>query len=331
MVRFKQCGTYALACALAIGPAIAQDKPDADAKTFPNRTVRIVVPFPAGGPADIVARLIAQKMSEDWSQPVVVENRAGANTIIAAQLVAKAAPDGYTILMAIDSTLTMNPFLYRSLPYDPFADFSPITLTTKSMSLIAVRAESAYKSVKDIIAKAKAEPGKLNYGGGTITTQLMGYLVNKAAGISTQYVPFKGTAETVNGLLTGSVDLVYAGTAVILPLAQGGKARLLAKMDSRALPSLPDLPTVAIAAGFSGFDDISVWLGLVAPKATPQAIVDKLQQKVAQILNDPAVKERFERTGNYVVTSTPAEFAAFMRKEADRWRKILPETGIRFD
>jgi tripartite-type tricarboxylate transporter receptor subunit TctC len=144
-------------------------------------------------------------------------------------------------------------------------------------------------------------------------------------------VPFKGTAETVNGLLTGSVDLVYAGTAVILPLAQGGKARLLAKMDSRALPSLPDLPTVAAAAGFSGFDDISVWLGLVAPKATPQAIVDKLQQKVAQILNDPAVKERFERTGNYVVTSTPAEFAAFMRKEADRWRKILPETGIRFD
>jgi tripartite-type tricarboxylate transporter receptor subunit TctC len=245
--------------------------------------------------------------------------------------VAKATPDGYTLLMAIDSTLTMNPFLYRNLPYDPFADFTPITLTTKSMSLIAVRAESAYQSVKDIIAKAKAAPGTLNYGGGTITTQLMGYLVNKAAGIATQYVPFKGTAETVNGLLTGSVDLVYAGTAVILPLAQGGKARLLAKMDGRDLPSLPNLPTVAQAANLIGFDDISVWLGLVAPKATPQAIVDKLQRKVAEILNDPAVKERFERAGNYVITSTPAEFAVFIRKEANRWSKVLPETGIRFD
>jgi tripartite-type tricarboxylate transporter receptor subunit TctC len=331
MAFSTRCGILAVACAMTIGQAIAQDKPNADAAAFPNRTVRIVVPFPAGGPADIVARLLAQKMSEDWGQPVVVENRAGANTIIAAQFVARSAPDGYTVLLAIDSTLTMNPFLYRSLPYDPSADFAPITLTTKSMSLIAVRAESAYQSVKDVIAKAKEAPGKLNYGGGTITTQLMGYLVNKAAGISTQYVPFKGTAETVNGLLTGSVDLVYAGTAVILPLAQGGKARLLAKMDSRNLPTLPNLPTVSEAAGLVGFDDISVWLGFVAPKATPQAIVDKLQQKIAQILNDPAVKERFERAGNYVVTSTPAEFAAFMRKEADRWSKVLPETGIRFD
>jgi tripartite-type tricarboxylate transporter receptor subunit TctC len=144
-------------------------------------------------------------------------------------------------------------------------------------------------------------------------------------------VPFKGTAETVNGLMTGSVDLVYAGTAVILPLAQGGKARLLAKMDSRALPSMPDLPTVAAAAGFRNFDDVSVWLGLVAPKGTPQPIVAKIQQKVAQILNDATVRERFERTGNYVVTSTPAEFASFMRKEADRWGKVLPETGIKFD
>jgi tripartite-type tricarboxylate transporter receptor subunit TctC len=334
MDHFMRCGnlvTLTIACALAVGSASAQDKSDTDAKTFPNRTIRIVVPFPAGGPADIVSRLLAQKMSEDWGQPVVVENRAGANTIIAAQAVAKAVPDGYTILMAIDSTLTMNPFLYRTLPYDPFADFAPITLTTKSMSLVAVRGAAPYRSVADIIAKAKAEPGKLNYGGGTITTQLMGHLVNKAAGVSIQYVPFKGTAETVNGLLTGSVDLVYAGTAVILPLAQGGKARLLAKMDSRALSSVPDLPTVAAATNLGDLDDISVWLGLVAPKATPQPIVDKIYHKVAQILTDPAVKDRFERSGNYVFTSTPAEFAAFMRKETDRWSKVLPETGIRFD
>jgi tripartite-type tricarboxylate transporter receptor subunit TctC len=318
-----------LAC-LALDHAAAQTV-SASPTDFPARAIRIVVPFPAGGPADIVARLIGQRMSEDWGQPVVVENRPGANTIIAAQAVAKATPDGYTLLMAIDSTLTMNPFLYRNLPYDPFNDFTPITTTTKSMSLLAVRSASGTRSVKDLIAKAKAEPGRLNYGGGTITTQLMGHLFNKAAGVSIQYVPFKGTAETVQGLLTGSVDMVYAGTAVVLPLIQSGQIRPLAKLDSRSLAALPDLPTLAVAAGLREFDDLSVWLGLVAPKGTPTPVIDKLQQKVAQILADPIVKEKTERSGNYPVTSTPAEFAAFMRKEADRWSRVLPETGIRFD
>jgi tripartite-type tricarboxylate transporter receptor subunit TctC len=309
------------------GPAAAQT---ADVRDFPSRTIRIVVPFPAGGPADIMARVIAQRMSEDWSQPVVVENRAGANTVIGAQAVAKAAPDGYTILMAIDSTLTMNQLLYRTPPYDPLTDFAPITLTAKSMSLIAVAANGP-TTVKELIAKAKAAPGKLNYGGGTITTQLMGVLFNKAAGVDIVYVPFKGTPETLQGLLTGSVDLIYAASAVVMPLAQGGQVRLLAKMDSRIHPSLPDLPTVAAAAELPGFEDISVWLGLVAPRGTPKPIIDKLQQKVAQILADPAIKEKSERTGNYAVTSTPEEFGAFIRREAERWSKVLKEANIRYD
>ncbi|HKA70732.1 MAG TPA: tripartite tricarboxylate transporter substrate binding protein, partial [Xanthobacteraceae bacterium] len=203
---------------LAPAPAWAQD----EAPGFPSRAIRIVVPFPAGGPADIMARIISQRMSEDFGQPVVVENRPGANTVIAAQVVAKAPPDGYTLLMAIDSTLTMNQYLYRVPPYDPLADFAPITLTAKSMSLLAV-ATSGPKSVKGLIAKAKAAPGKLNYGGGTITTQLMGVMFNKAAGIDIVYVPFKGTPETVQGLLTGSVDLVYAASAIVMPLAQNGQ------------------------------------------------------------------------------------------------------------
>jgi tripartite-type tricarboxylate transporter receptor subunit TctC len=326
-----QRSLWGLAFALlaSIGAASAQPA-SPDARDFPNRTMRIVVPFPAGGPADIVARIIGQRMSEDWGQPVLVENRPGANTVIGAQAVAKAAPDGYTILMAIDSTLTMNQFLYRTPPYDPLTDFAPITLTAKSMSLMAVAA-SGPKTVKELIAKAKAAPGKLNYGGGTITTQLMGVLFNKAAGLDIVYVPFKGTPETVQGLLTGSVDLIYAASAIVMPLAQSGQVRLLAKMDSREHPSLPDLPTAAVAAGLKDFEDLSVWLGLVAPKGTPKPIVDKLQQKVAQILADPAIREKSERTGNYAISSTPDEFAAFIRREAERWSTVLKEANIRYD
>jgi tripartite-type tricarboxylate transporter receptor subunit TctC len=331
MRRIWQGAALAVAFTAGLGQAVAQQGAAADARDFPNRTIRIIVPFPAGGPADIVSRLIGQKMSEDWGQPVVVENRPGANTVIAAQAVAKAAPDGYTLLMAIDSTLTMNQFLYRTPPYDPLTDFAPITLTTKSMSLLAVSAATGPKSVKELIARAKAAPGKLNYGGGTITTQLMGVMFNKAAGIDIVYVPFKGTAETVQGLLTGSVELIYAASALVMPLAQSGQIRLLAKMDSREHPSLPALPTAAAAADLPGLEDLSVWLGLVAPKGTPPAIIAKLQQKTAQILSDPAVREKSERTGNYAMTSTPAEFAAFIRKEADRWSKVLKETNIRYD
>jgi tripartite-type tricarboxylate transporter receptor subunit TctC len=322
---------WAIALALLASIGVASAQPGSpDARDFPNRTMRIVVPFPAGGPADIVARIIGQRMSEDWGQPVVVENRPGANTVIGAQAVAKAAPDGYTILMAIDSTLTMNQFLYRTPPYDPLTDFVPITLTAKSMSLMAVAA-SGPKTVPELIANAKAAPGKLNYGGGTITTQLMGVLFNKAAGLDIVYVPFKGTPETVQGLLTGSVDLIYAASAIVMPLAQGGQVRLLAKMDSRQHPSLPDLPTAAAAAGLKDFDDLSVWLGLVAPKGTPKPIVDKLQQKVAQILADPAIRQKSERTGNYAISSTPDEFAAFIRREAGRWSAVLKEANIRYD
>jgi tripartite-type tricarboxylate transporter receptor subunit TctC len=156
-------------------------------------------------------------------------------------------------------------------------------------------------------------------------------MFNKAAGLDIVYVPFKGTPETVQGLLTGSVDLIYAASAIVMPLAQSGQIRLLARMDSRKHPSLPDLPTMADAAELPGFEDVSVWLGLVAPKGTPKAIVDKLQRKVTEILADPAVRERSERTGNYVATSTPEEFSAFIVKEADRWSKVLKEANIRYD
>jgi len=313
---------------LAVHIAPAQERSEAD--TFPNRPIHIVVPFPAGGPADVVARMIGQRMSEDWGQPVIVENRAGANTIIGAQVVAKAPPDGYTILMAIDSTLTMNQYLYRNLPYNPFTDFVPITLTTKTISVLAVLPANGPKNVQELIARAKAQPGKLNYGAGTITAQLMGVLFHKAAGLDIVYVPFKGTPETVNGLLTGSVELIYAAHSIVAPLIADGRIRALAKLDSRAPAAIANMPTLAAASGLP-IDDMSVWLGLVAPKGTPKPIVDKLARKVVQILTEPSVKERFERSGNYVLTSTPEEFSNFIRTEAERWSKVLKDSGIKFD
>jgi tripartite-type tricarboxylate transporter receptor subunit TctC len=307
-------------------PAGAQDL----AAGYPNRPIHLIVPFPAGGPSDIVARLIGQKMSEDWGQPVVVENRPGANTIIGAQAAAKAAPDGYTLFMAIDSSLVMNQYLAKSLPYDPLNDFAPITLTAKTISVLTVAA-SGPKSVKELIAKAKARPGTLNYGAGTITAQLMGHLFHKAAGLDIVYVPFKGTPETVNGLLTGSVELIYAANQIVAPLIASGQVRALAKLDRDAPPAMADIPPLGDEAGLPDLDDISVWLGLVAPKGTPKPIIDKIHTEVVKVLTDPAVKERSERTGNYPVTSTPEQFAAFIRKEAERWEKVIKETGIRFD
>ena len=255
----------ALLSGLAMGSAAAQERADA----FPTRAIKIVVPFPAGGPSDVLARMIGQKMSEDWGQPVVIENRPGANTVLGAQQVAKAAPDGYTLLMAIDSTLTMNQYLYRTPPYDPFNDFAPITLTAKTMQLLIVNAASDVKTVNDLISRAKAQPGKLNYGAGTITTKLTGYLFNKSAGIETVLVPYNGSAEVAQGLLTKSVDFSFDGPSASLSLIQGGQFRVLAKFDPRPFPPVPDLPLITTA--MPNMDEITVWLGLVAPKGTPAA------------------------------------------------------------
>ena len=308
-------------------PARAQEA----AASFPSRAIRLIVPFPAGGPADIVARLIGQKMSEGWGQPVVIENRAGANTIIAAQAAAKVAPDGYTLLMAIDSTLVMNQFLYKNLPYDPLADFAPISLTSKTVSVLAVSAATGPKTVKELIARAKAQPGKLNYGGGTITAQLMGHLFHRAAGLDIVYVPFKGTPDTLNGLLTGSVDLIYAANVTVAPVIESGAVRALARLARAAPASMADVPPLGEAAGLPDFADISVWLGLVAPRGTPKPIIAKLNAEVARTLADPALREKAERTGNYPVSSTPEEFAAFIHNEAGRWSRMIAELHLRLD
>jgi tripartite-type tricarboxylate transporter receptor subunit TctC len=293
--------------------------------------MRIIVPFPAGGPSDIVARIIGQRMSEDWGQPVLIENRPGGNTIIGAQAAAKAPADGYTLFMAIDSTLVMNQYLYKSLPYDPIADFTPISLTSKTVSVLAVSSAGGLSSVKELVAKARAQPGKLSYGAGTITARLMGYLFHRAAGMDILYVPFKGTPDTVNGLLTGSVDLIYAAHQIVMPLIASGAIRPLARLTRDAPPSMAGIPFLADAAGLPDVEDISIWLGLVAPSGTPRAIIDKVHDEVVRILADPVLKEKSERTGNYPVTSTPEEFTGFIGKESARWSRVINEMDLKFD
>ena len=317
----------AVAWLSAVSVAGAQERQEAE--NFPARSIRIVVPFPAGGPSDVLARLIGQRMTEDWSQAVVIENRPGANTVLGAQSVAKAAPDGYTLLMAIDSTLTMNQYLYRTPPYDPFNDFAPVTLVAKTLQLLMVHADSDIKTVRDMMAKAKAAPGKLNYGAGTITTRLTGHLFNKAAGVNTVLVPYNGSAEVTQGLLTRSVDFTFDGPSAAASLIQAGKFRVLAKFDDRPFPPAPEAP--AIGTIVPGLDEISVWLGLVAPRGTNPAIVVKLQQEVAKILADPAIKARADAAGLFPITTTPQEFDAFIRKEAERWSKVVQDTGMRYD
>ena len=312
---------------LALWPWQAGAQSAAD---YPNRPIRVIVPFPAGGPSDVLARIIAQRLGEDWKQTVTVENRVGANTVIGAQVVATSPGDGYTLLMAIDSTLTMNQSLYKSLPYDPLS-FVPVSLVGKTVVLLMVNASSDIKSVGDLIAKEKAAPGKFNYGAGTITTQLTGFLLNKALGTNAELVRYNGSAQVTQGLLTNSVQYVLDGPSAALSLIQDGRFRVLAKFDAGPFPPAPDAPLISAAAGLKNFDDVTVLLGLVAPKGTPQPIADKLSRKVAEIMADPAIKQKAEATGLFPATSTPAELGAFIRKEAERWAPLEKETGIQYD
>src|SRR5215470_7938783 len=315
----------AFVLALASGPAAAQI--DSDAKTYPSRAIRMIVPFPPGGPADIIARVVGQRIGEDFGQPVVIENRPGGNTAIAAQAVARAAPDGYTLLVPMDTTLVMNPLVASNLPYDPLRDFAPITLLTKNMSLVVVRGDGP-KTIAELIAKAKANPGKLNMGAGTITSRLGALLFARSAGIDVELVPFKGSAEIGQAVLAGTVDFALDSTGTSLPLIEGGRYRALAKYSNRPLAVLPDLPSLSTAADLPGLAESSTWIALAAPAGTPSAIIDKVHGAVARIYADPAKIAKLEKIGILAVASaTPAELEAFIRSETERWSKVLKDSG----
>jgi tripartite-type tricarboxylate transporter receptor subunit TctC len=313
----------AFGIAPAFSPALAQEP-------YPSRPIHIVVPFPAGGPSDVLTRLMGERMSADLGQAIVVDNRPGANTVIGAELVAKAAPDGYTLLMAIDSTLVMNQYLYSRLPYDPIKDFAPVSLAARNMGWLVVNASSPYMTANDLIAKAKAAPGKLNCGAGTITTKLTCILFNEKFGLDTVLISYNGSANVAQGVLTGGADFVFDGTAAELPLVQAGQLRALAKLDGRPFAPLPKLPSLLQATGVD-LGDLAVWNGLVAPAGTPAAIVDKLSAEVGKVLGEAALKAKAEAVGIYPVSSTPQQFSAFIAQEAARWPDIVKKSGLHFD
>jgi tripartite-type tricarboxylate transporter receptor subunit TctC len=305
------------------GPAAAQ--------SYPNRPVRIIVPFPAGGPTDVQSRILAEKLSERWKQQVIVDDRPGGNTIIGAMAVAKAAPDGYTLLMAIDSTLVMNQYLYATLPYDPFKDFAPITRVVRGTTIMATDVATGPATIKELIERARAKPGTLSFGAGTITTQLAGEMFKQQLGLNIITVPFKGSAPSVQALLAHDVSFIVDGLTPSVPHIKSGTFRALAVTGGHRVGALPDVPTLAEAADLPGFD-IATWQGLMAPAGTPAPVIAKLHDELGRVLALPEVTDRLATFGITADPSqTPEEFAAFIRAEAERWAKVIPTAGIHLD
>ena len=301
---------------------------DNDAANYPSRPIHIIVPFPAGGPTDILTRIIGQEMTASWGQAVVIENRPGADTAIGAEVVAKADPDGYTLLAAMDSTMVLNPLVKKDLPYNAERDFQPISLGAKNISLLEVRADSGVETVRDLLDTLKAKPGKLNFGAGTTNGRLAALLFAELTNTAFAIIPYKGSADTTQGLLTGSIDFAVDGIASSYPLIRSGKFRALAKLSDRPLNQMPDLPTLADAAGAPELGDISTWIGFYAPAGTSNEIIGKLQHFIATIYADPAVAKKLDEAGIIPVSSTPGELAAFVRSETERWGKVLHQSNF---
>ena len=311
-----------LAAGLSTAPAHAQD-----AAAWPNQAIRMVVPFPAGGPADIVARVVSERMAQTWGQAIVIENKPGANTAIAAAQVAKAPANGYTLLVVMDVTMVLNPLTSKTMSYDPIRDFDPISLLSKNTSLLTVHVDGP-KTLAELIALGRANPGKLNFGAGIITTRLAAELFNKETGIVAQFVPFQGSPPTVQALMSKSVDYIVDGQAASLPLIQAGMFRALAKTNEGPVPALPELRSLAVEAGSPALNDVSTWIGVVAPAGTPRAIIDKVSAEIAKVYADPAMMERLQKAGINAVASTPEDMARFIKTEGVRWGKVVKDSGL---
>lgn len=307
---------------LASGAAPAQ----AQGEAYPNRPVRLVVPFPAGGPADVLARVVAQDMSERWGQGVIIENRVGAGSAVGAASVARSAPDGYTLLLALDTTLVMIPIAMKTANYK-VEDFAPISLAATNTSILVVPANGP-KTVEELIAKGRANPGKLNYGAGIITTRLGAFLLSKLTGIEAVSVPYNGSAEVVRALLDGSVDYAVDGIAPHLPHIQAGKLRALAKLDDKPVESLPDLQSLHRFPGLGAMGEAATWMGVVAPAGTPASIIAKVRDGVVAATNNDVIRRKMAPLGITVTNSTPEAFSAFINSEAKRWEPVIRESGF---
>jgi tripartite-type tricarboxylate transporter receptor subunit TctC len=308
---------------LAPGFAAAQD--------YPAKPIRIVIPYPPGGASDVTARLLGQKMAEAWNQQVVPDNRPGANGIVALEHVAKSAPDGYTLLMATLGPNAINPAVYAKLPYDAIKDFSTVTLTTLVPQVLVASPSLEAKNIRELLALARANPGKLNYGtgGNGSANHLAVELMASIAGVKLTAVPYKGDAPAMADAIAGQISLSLPTVLAAMPHIKSGKLRALAVTTKQRVGSLPEVPTMQ-EAGVPGYESVS-WGGIMAPAGTPPAIINKLHAEFARILKLPDVVERMEALGSTIVGSGPADFAAFLQAEIRKWDGVAKKAGIRLE
>jgi tripartite-type tricarboxylate transporter receptor subunit TctC len=303
--------------------------PRADAQDYPSRPVKIIVPFPAGGTADVMPRVIGEWLSRKWGQPVVVENRTGAAGNIGAEAVAKAEPDGYTLLSAPPPPLVINQNLYPKLGFDP-SEFVPIVIMGRVPNALVVNPKLPLNSVAEVIAYAKANPGKLTsatQGNGT-TSHLTSELFQMMAEVKFQHVPYRGSAPALTDLVAGSVDLMFDNLGVSLPLVKGGQLKLLGVATPKRMASLPDVPT--IAETLPGFES-AAWFAIVAPPKTPQAVVDKINADVNEALRQSDIVQRLTQLSAEPIGGTPQATAAYMREEIERWHKVIKAANVKLD
>jgi tripartite-type tricarboxylate transporter receptor subunit TctC len=310
--------------------AVVAGAQGAQAQSYPAKAIRIVVPFPAGGTSDILARAVGQKLSEEWKQPVIVDNRPGASANIGADIVAKSPPDGYTLLCA--STIhTINPSLYAKLGYDPVRDFTPITLIAATSQVLAVHPSVPVKTVKEFINYAKKRPGELHYSsaGNGSQPHLTAEMFKARTGINIVHVPYKGAPPAMTDLLAGHVALTFATSPSAVPHARTGKLRALAVSTLTRIAALPDVPTID-EAGVKGFE-ASGANGLVGPAGMPPAIVERLNAAIVRIVKEPAMSKFLSDQGAEPWTTTPAEYGAYIKSEVAKWAKAVKDSGARVD
>ena len=300
------------------------------AQGYPDKPLKLVVPFPPGGPTDIVGRLVAQKLAEGIGQPVVVENRPGAGGTVGSTAVARAPADGYTLLYG-STTLAIAPSLYRDLAYDPRTAFAPISLVSRGPIIAAVNAQLPAKTLKDFIALAKSSPGRINYGsaGSGTPPHLAAELFNTVAGVDLVHVPYKGGGPAVSDLAGGQVQVIFEGLPTLLPHIKSGKVRALAITGAKRDPALPEVPTFA-EAGLPGYD-ANFWNGLVAPAGTPAEVIARLNSVLVQALATPEVHAALVRLGLEAAGTTPQQFGDFIAAEIDKWARVVKASGAKID
>ena len=312
---------FGLAALLIAGSAAAQSN-------YPDKPLRIVVGFPPGSAPDIAARLLGQKLAESLGKPVLIENVTGAAGNIAADRVAKAAPDGYTLALAANAQITVNPSLYK-LHYDPIKDFAPVSLVYSTSSILAVNASVPAKSVRELVALARAQPGSLTFasGGSGSSPHLAAELFKSMAGIEVREVPYKGVVAAIPDLLGGRVTMMFPPIAVILPMVRDGKLRALAVTSLKRSPAVPELPTIA-ESGYPGFE-ATLWGGLLAPAGTAPAVIRKLHLETANALAQTDIRAKLAELGLEIVGNSPDEFAAIIRSEIPKWATLIKASGIK--